>query len=499
MNYQEAAAVLNETERTLRPYGHALGVMSYDAATAAPRNSAGRRGETMAFFSGIIHEKLTDPRFREALRTILDAGDEADARTRRRAQILMEESDETALVPAEEFRAYRMLLNEADAVWHRAKAENDWPAFAPCLERIVAYHRRNAARKDPAAHPYDVMLDKYEKGVTVAQLDPFFEALRRELTPVIQAVGEKPEPDVSFLRGHFPKHLQQRFSDRLMGLLGISRDDCSIGETEHPFTDSYGKHDVRITTHYHEDDVSLSMYSVIHEGGHALYELGTGDDLEGTCLSDIRSMGIHESQSRFYENYIGRSRAFCSALLPILREIFPEQTAGADAEKLYRAVNLAKPSLIRTQADELTYGMHVMIRYEIEKALMTGDLSVRDVPGEWNAMYKAYLGVDVPDDRRGCLQDSHWSFGGIGYFPGYALGSAYAAQMLDRMEREIDVWTPVGRGDLSPVTAWLRERIHRFGDLLRPDEVLRNALGAAFDPSYYTRYLVGKYSELYGL
>ena len=499
VNLDRAIQILIETDQVLLIYRHALSILNFDGATVAPKRSAERRSKTMGYFGGNIHELMTGDEVREAFGTILDAGDAAEAHIRRRAELLKEESDDLLLVPTDEYAAYQALLAEADAVWHEAKLKSDWPSFARYLEKIVDYCRRYAARKNPNAPAYDVLVDRYEKGATTAMLDPFFAALRKDLTPVILAVAEKPEPDTAFLHRHYPKHLQQVFSDRLMAMMGINRENCAIAETEHPFTSFIGKHDVRITTHYHEDDVSLSMYSVIHESGHALYELNTGDELQDTCLAAGVTMGIHESQSRFYENLIGRSRPFCEALFPVLRGIFPEQTADADAEKLYRAVCRAKPSLIRTEADELTYPMHVMIRYELEKALVDGRLTVRDIPGEWNRMYQRYLGVTVPDDRRGCLQDSHWSFGGIGYFPSYALGSAYGVQMLDRMQREIDVWGPVAKGDLSHVTAWLREKIHRHGSFLRPAQVLENALGGPFDPSFYTRYLTEKYTALYGL
>ncbi len=499
MQLDQAIRILNETEKAMLNYQHTLNILYFDGATIAPRNSAARRGEISGYFGGILHELMTSKSIREALSVILEAGDADEAHVRRRAELLKEESDNLLLIPGDEYTAYQKLLAEADAVWHEAKLKSDWPAFAPYLEKIVDYCRRYAARKNPDAPAYDALVDRYEKGATTAMLDPFFATLRKDLTPVILAAAEKPEPDTAFLHRQYPKHLQQVFSDRLMVMMGIDRNNCAISETEHPFTNFCGKHDVRITTHYHEDDVSLSMFSVIHESGHALYELNTADELQGTCLAKGVTMGIHESQSRFYENLIGRSLPFCQALLPVMREIFPEQMADVDAEKLYRAVCRAKPSLIRTEADELTYAMHVMIRYELEKAMVEGQLSVRDVPGEWNRMYKQYLGVTVPDDRRGCLQDSHWSFGGVGYFPSYALGSAYGAQMMARMQCEIDVWGPVAKGDLSHVTAWLREKIHRHGSFLKPDQVLENALDAPFDPSCYTRYLTEKYTALYDL
>ena len=241
------------------------------------------------------------------------------------------------------------------------------------------------------------------------------------------------------------------------------------------------------------------MYSVIHEGGHALYELDVRDDLQFTNLAGGVSMGVHESQSRFYENIIGRSRAFCTPLLKIMKEVFPEQMKGVTEEELYSAINLSKPSLIRTEADELTYSLHVMIRYELEKAMIAGDLKVADIPGEWNRLYKEVLGVDVPDNKRGCLQDSHWSFGGIGYFPSYALGSAYGVQMLHEMEKTVDVRGTVAKGDLSPVTAWLTEKIHQYGSLKKPADLLPAAMGGPLDAKVYTDYLKKKFGELYKL
>ena len=240
------------------------------------------------------------------------------------------------------------------------------------------------------------------------------------------------------------------------------------------------------------------MYSVIHEGGHAKYELETRDDLQYTCLANGVSMGIHESQSRFYENIIGRSEAFVKAIFPKMQEFFPEQLKNVTAEQMYRAVNKVEPSLIRTEADELTYCLHVMVRYEIEKQLIDGSLEVKNIPQVWKELYKEYLGIDVPDDTQGCLQDGHWSGGSFGYCPSYALGSAYGAQMLREMEKDIDVWGPVAQGDLSAVSEWLKEKIHQYGSLLEPADVLKNACGE-FDPSAYTEYLEKKYRQLYRL
>ena len=285
-----------------------------------------------------------------------------------------------------------------------------------------------------------------------------------------------------------------------MDVMGLDPAHVGLSTTEHPFTTSLGSHlDERITTHYYEEDFASSLYSVIHEGGHALYDTGSDDSLAYTVLDGGVSMGIHESQSRFYENLLGRSRAFCDYLFPVLAETFPAQMAGHNAEELYRALNRAEPSLIRTEADELTYCLHVLVRYELEKRVMAGELAVHDLPGEWNRLYKEYLGVDVPDDKHGVLQDSHWSGGSIGYFPSYALGSAYGAQFLRKMKETVDVDDCLRRGDFAPINQWNRQHIWQYGCLYRPGELFEQAAGATFDPTVYANYLEEKFSSLYNL
>ena len=305
--------------------------------------------------------------------------------------------------------------------------------------------------------------------------------------------------DDSFLYKHYPVEKQRIFSEYLMDVLGMDRNYCGIAETEHPFTINFNNKDVRITTHYYANALASSMFSVIHEGGHALYELGCDDCYNSSFLGGGVSMGIHESQSRFYENIIGRSRAFIDLIYPKLQELFPEQLDGVTAEMFYRAVNKAEPSLIRTEADDLTYSMHIMVRYELEKRLIDGSLAVKDIPAEWNRLYQEYLGVTVPDDKNGCLQDTHWSGGSIGYFPSYALGSAYGPQLLHVMQQEIgNVDELVRSGELGKVTAWLKENIHRHAGFYKPGELFERICGK-FNAHYYTQYLVQKYTALYQL
>ena len=500
MTTNEALHIFRDHVSNMKALRHAIGLFYLDGATAAPRASAEGRGNTLAYLSGCAYGLETDPALLEAARFLKAQGDQLAPRDRREVEIFLRNNEYTASIPQQEYVDYVTLLNRADAVWHRAKLESDFPAFAPIVRDIFAANVRFAHYYKPEARAYDVQLGKYERGLTMERTDAFFGALKKRIVPLLKKVMAKPQVDDSFIWGKtYPIEAQRKLSDYLMDVLTIDKDRCTIGETEHPFTTFFNKKDVRITTHYHEENPIYSMYSVIHEGGHALYELHSGDDLEGTLLSGGVSMSVHESQSRFMENYVGRSRAFIELIFPKLLELFPEQFAGVTAEQLYLAVNKAEPSLIRTEADELTYALHVLVRYEIEKGLFDGSIQAEDLPRVWNAKYKEYLGIDVPDDRRGVLQDSHWSGGNVGYFPSYALGSAYGAQMLAKMKQDLDPEAIIATGDLTPITRWLEDHIWKHGKLLDPMELLEQALGEPFDPSYFTDYLEEKFSRIYNL
>ena len=496
---QQAVAALKKHQATMAAYNHALGVLYLDATTAAPSDTWEGRGKTMEIMSEVTYKLSTDPEIGELLTDLEAHAEELDAQTKREVEVLRKSFDQTKKIPAEEYIAYNVLMNDAQAVWAKAKNEDDFASFAPYLEKIVDYNRKFAGYYNAELKPYDALLNEYEEGMTMETLDAFFAQLRSAIVPLIAKIKAVPQIDDSFLYRHYPIEVQRKFSDYLMEVMGMDRTHCGIAETEHPYTTNFNNKDVRITTHYHEDNLVSSMFSVIHEGGHALYELGADDCYNYTALAGGVSMGIHESQSRFYENIIGRSRAFVHAIYPKTREFFPEQLADVDEEMFYRAINKAQPSLIRTEADELTYALHVMVRYEIEKQLIAGTLAVRDVPAEWKRLYKEYLGVEVPNDREGCLQDSHWSGGSIGYFPSYALGSAYGPQLLAKMEADLgDIWSDVASGDLGKVTGWLKEHIHRHASFKKPGELFEEICGK-FDASYYTEYLTKKYTELYGL
>lgn len=496
---KQALDALNQWQQTSAAYTHAIEVLFLDATTAAPSDSWEGRGKTLEILSQVVYDLTASPENGELLSYLEDHMEELTSLEKRETEVLRKQYDEINRIPAKEYVAYQVLVNDAQSVWQKAKQEDDFDAFAPYLEKIVAYNRKFAGYYHPEMEPYNALLNEYEEGMTMEALDAFFAQLRETIVPLIDRIQKAPQIDDAFLFRRYPVETQRIFSNYLMEVMGIDRSHCGIAETEHPYTTNFNNKDVRITTHYHEENLVSSMFSVIHEGGHALYELGCDDCYNYTAIAGGVSMGIHESQSRFYENIIGRSEAFIHAIFPKVKELFPEQLTDVDETMFYRAVNKAQPSLIRTEADELTYALHVMVRYEIEKRLIAGTLAVKDVPTAWNALYKEYLGVDVPNNREGCLQDSHWSGGSIGYFPSYALGSAYDPQMRKKMEEDLgDIWQRVAEGDLSQITSWLREHIHRHASFYKPGELFESVCGK-FDPKFYTDYLTEKYTKLYHL
>ncbi len=496
---EEALAVFDDMREKAVSLAHAMGVIYLDSVTCAPSDTAEYRGRTMGTLSGIEYDVTTSPAAKAAIAYLVEHLDQLDDQRRREITLYNRENEFVSSIPKEEYTAYSELISNAEDIWHKAKANNDFASFEPYLEKIFDCNRRFAGYYRPDLPAYDVLLDRYERGLTMEKADAFFARMRAEIVPLLAKVTAAPQVDDSFLHVCYPVEKQREFSEYLMDVLGMDRAHSGIAETEHPFTINFGCSDVRITTHYHENDVASSMYSVIHEGGHALYELGVGAEYERTFLSGGVSMGIHESQSRLFENLIGRSEEFIALVFPKLRELFPEQLADVDAHAFYLAVNKAEPSLIRTEADELTYALHVMVRYELEKEIISGELAVSDLPAAWNAKYKEYLGVDVPDDSRGVLQDSHWSGGSVGYFPSYALGSAYGAQIIDSLKKDVDVSAAISSGSLRPIVDWLGEHIYRHGCMYDPAVLLEGCCGREFDPDFFVSYLKEKFSAIYNL
>lgn len=496
---KQALEALQQLQETLAAYNHVMGVTYLDASTAAPKGSFEGRGKAMGILSRVTYDLTANPENDEML-SVLEADMESlTPQQKREVEVLRKNYNQLKRIPADEYVEYTVLLNDAEAKWEKAKNDNDFDLFAPYLEKIVDFNMKFAGYYNPDLAPYDALLNEYEEGLTMETLDRFFSQLRDAIVPLLDKIVKAEPIDNSFLFKPYPIEKQKELAAYLMQVLDMDRNYCAISESEHPFTSGFNNKDVRITTRYYEDAPTFAMYSTIHEGGHAIYEMDCDDCYNFTVLSGGASMGIHESQSRFYENLIGRSKAFTHFLFPKLKEMFPEQLEGVDAEQFYRAVNKVEPSLIRTEADELTYCLHIMVRYEIEKQLISGELKVKDVPATWNKLYKEYLGIDVPDDTNGCLQDVHWAGGSIGYFPSYALGSAYGPQMLACMEKEVgDIYGDIAKGDLSKARNWLKENIHRYSALYKPTELFERACGK-FDAKYFTDYLTKKFSELYGI
>ncbi len=475
-------------------YGHAAGILHFDGDTVAPRQSAKYRGETAAFLSQKMYELMAAPETTELLNALWEKKDELDSLTAREVYLMREDLQEMLRIPKEEFTAYRRLTTDSVSAWLEAREKNDYSIFEPFLARIVDYKRKFAAYRNPDMPAFEVMLDSYEKGLNTKVLDEFFGMLRKEIVPMIEmAKNQKPLP--AFVSAECDVDAQRKFSAYLMDVIGLDKTRCAIAETEHPFTTNMNPYDVRITTHYHQNAFLSSLYSVVHEGGHAQYELGINPEYMYSPVGSASSMSLHESQSRFYENLIGHDQKFLSLIAPKLRELFPALKDVTDRE-LYLAANYVEPSLIRILADQVTYPLHIMVRYELEKQLIGGTLSTKELPEAWNALYKEYLGVDVPNDTQGVMQDVHWPSGMFGYFPSYALGSAYASQILHAMKKDIDFDALLAKGDIAPITKWLNDHIHQYGSLYDPGELLEMATGEKFDPSYYVAHLKSVIEDL---
>lgn len=479
-------------------------IAEFDGATIAPENGAAARGDAMGALAGEHHELLTSSdacALVSELEAAVAAGKLTDPQAMAEVRTLARDQREARALPTEEVEAWSRLICEADAVWHKAKNANDWASFEPYIDRIVETLKRHAGYVDPTRDPYDVWLDQYERGMDARAYDQFFDAVRQTVVPLVHAIGERgTQPEAPFLTAHVPDAVQRAMSFDLMKLVGLDLADTCLAFTEHPFSEGFAVGDARVTTHIYEDNLLSNVYSVIHEAGHASYELGVNPAYARTCLEGGTSLGIHESQSRFFENTAGRSRAFMTPLLALLRRYVPEVYGTVSEDELYRAVNIAQPSLVRTEADELTYPLHIMIRYDIERLLFAGEATAKDIPALWAQKTREYLGLDVPNDTLGCLQDTHWSGGSFGYFPTYALGSAYDAQYVPAMERAgVDLDAACAAGDLAPVRAWLRENIWQWGRGKDAGELVEAACGAPFDATFYCDYLAKKFGELYQL
>jgi carboxypeptidase Taq len=499
---QDVLASFRERIHKIQSYGEALALMHWDLRTGAPRKGMDVRSESLGVLSGAMFELSVAPELGEWLETLEEKAAFAELSEIDQRLVLetRKQYDRSIKIPPKLFQEYTVLASQSESKWEEAKRDNDFASFQPYLEKVIGYTNQFIDLWGPGATRYDTLLDEYEPGMTVAELDSIFGGLRAELVPLAEAIAASPhQPDTSFLNGTFDKAAQRDFGLYILGQMGYDFAAGRLDESVHPFATGLNPGDVRITTSYLPNDVTFALFGTIHEGGHALYEQNIAPELTGTTLATGTSMGIHESQSRFWENVIGRSPGFWQRYFGEFQKRFPGQL-NVSWEEFYRGNNVVKPSLIRIEADELTYNLHIIIRYELEKLIFNGGVKAADLPELWNSKYKEYLGVVPGNDSEGVLQDVHWSGGAFGYFPSYSLGNMYAAQFTDTMEREIpDMWEQVSSGELLTIKEWLGDRIHRFGKMRTPSELITSVTGKSLDPQYLVSYLRSKYSDIYRL
>ena len=473
-------------------------LFEWDNETLAPRAAGPNTSRVVGTLSGEYFSVITDPEVKKLVKEC----EKEDLTETEKAIVreLAEEIDKLEKVPAKEYREFSELTSESARIWADARKKKDFDSFAPTLKKLIEYTKKFASyRAGEGQKLYDVLLDDYEKGFDMETLDRFFGTLKEQLVPFLKKLTDSGvKVDDSFLTGDYSERDQEAIGRFLAEYVGFDFDKGVMAVSAHPFTTNLHNKDVRITTSYnnHVDD---SLFSVIHESGHAIYEMGIPDDLTQTLVGTGASMGMHESQSRFFENIIGRNRAFWVPVYGRLQKQFPAQLKEVSLDQFVKAVNKVEPSLIRTQADELTYSLHVLIRYEIEKMLIEEDLDVEELPRIWADKYEEYLGVRPKDVAEGVLQDIHWSQGSFGYFPSYALGSAFGAQLYAYMKKEMDFEGLLEKGDMGRIREFLRENIHRYGKLKTSRQILKDVTGEDFDPQYYIDYLTDKYGKLYGI
>lgn len=486
--------------KKMQNYSEALSVIYWDMRTGAPRKGLEQRAEVIGTLSAELFALQTSDELGKMLSELQN--EKLDFVTQRLYEEVKKEYDESKKIPAEEFKAYTILKAKSEAAWEKAKEKSDFQIFLPYLKEVIDYQKRFVQYwgiKNGSA--YNTLLDKYEPNMTTDTLDELFGELKAIIVPLVKAIGEsKNKPDTSLLFKHFPKSGQHAASLELLKQLGYDFEAGRLDETVHPFMIGLNSGDIRITTKYDENDFRSAVFGTIHECGHALYEQNIDASLNGLPLSTGASMGIHESQSLFYENIIGRNESFWKYHYAILQKHSPEQFGNVPAAEFLKAINFSEPSLIRIEADELTYPLHIMIRYEIEREIFNGDLQAEDLPRVWNEKYEEYLGVRPQNDAEGVLQDMHWSDGSFGYFPSYALGFMYAAQWKHAMDQDIPNFDELcERGDLAPIKDWLTNKVHRFGAMKKPNELILEGTGEPLSSKYLADYLQHKYTQLYNL
>jgi carboxypeptidase Taq len=481
----------------------ASAVLQWDQQVNMPSGGADNRASQLSTLEGLAHQKFTSDELGRALDAAqaeaasLDP-DSDDARLVRKVR---RDFEKACKVPSDFVAEFARISALAQEAWTRARPANDFASFRPHLEKVFEMRRQYADFFAPFEHRYDAMLDDFEPGLKAAQVRAVFDELRPRQVALVRAIQERGRPvDDGFLHKEYDIQKQWDFGIEVAKAYGYDFGRGRQDKSAHPFTTTFGLGDVRITTRFYSNLPTSSIFSTMHETGHALYDQGSRPELDRTPLLGGTSLAIHESQSRMWENFVGRSRPFWTAFLPRLKSYFPDQLGGADLETFYRAVNKVEPSLIRVEADEATYNLHIMLRFDLELALAENSLDVRLLPEQWNAKMREFLGLTPPNDSQGVMQDVHWSTGLMGYFPTYALGNLVAAQLWERIQADLPhLNQEISQGKFASLLAWLREHIHQHGGKFEPVELLQRVVGSGLSAQPYLRYLEAKFGEIYGL
>jgi carboxypeptidase Taq len=491
-----------ELDEKMTHYADMLSLASWDQQVKAPPKGKAYFAKARGTLSTELFRLATSEQMGELLNALstpeaeqqLDAATKAAVRERKRAY------DKNKKIPEQLHKEFAIHTANARTVWEEARKESNFEIFRPTLERTVELVRQYAELYGYDQHPYDALLDEYEPGLTVAQLDDIFGALREKTVRLLERIRNSSDQPRNVFEGSFDVSQQEKFNLHLLPFLGYDLEAGRLDVTAHPFACTMNVGDVRITTRYYENDPKSSLFATIHEAGHAIYEQGVNPEYEGSVISGGVSLGIHESQSRFLENMVGRSLAFWERYFDDYKSFFPGKFDNVTVRDFYRSVNIVTPSFIRVEADEVTYNLHIMIRYELEKDLIAGAIEVKDLPKLWNEKMREYLGIEPPTEALGVLQDVHWSYGAFGYFPTYSLGNLYAAQILFTIRKQFpDFYDIIRRGEFSTIREWLREQIHQYGALYTPSELIERVTGEPLNPDYLVQYFEEKYSEIYGL
>ena len=476
---------------------YASAVLQWDQETYLPPKGNDTRGRQIATLSEIAHEQFTDEKLGNLLME-LNAKDDLSAVEKRNVQLSLEDYTRNKKLSSDFVRSLSEAVNKSYHAWAKARTDNSFATFQQPLHELIQLKKQEADLLGYEHHPYNALMNDYDKGLTVATVDGIFNDLRPQLLGLLSSITNKQPVDNSFLHGFYNKDDQWKFGMEILKRIGFDfeagRQDISL----HPFTTNFSSSDVRVTTRVDEQDFGNMTWSCIHEGGHALYEQGLPAEQYGLPLGEYCSLSIHESQSRLWENCIGRGLPFWQHNFKYLKTLFPEQLTNVTPDNFYKGINSVAPSLIRTEADELTYHFHVMIRYEIEKMLIEGSILTQDIPAYWNEHYQKYLGVTVPDDKRGCLQDIHWSHGSFGYFATYSLGSMYAAQLYAAIEQKNpSIEKEIASGYNDSVHTWLKQNIYQHGRYFSSEDLCRRATGEPLQSIHFIRYATKKYDHIY--